>query len=248
MTAQLKQAIDKYINVGYRMSEQLSSTSVVLQRKKLLRKKHLFLWLDENSKVQASHESFKALVRRLSENVRLQRILDIKVSWTEKGTSEGLFKYFLNAEYAENRKRLVKLKKEKSKVETEIRLRSCLGTIVAPLRREVERCLGEGYEVKIHTDRSVILKRFVGISSGAETLKLYLDSAGKVQRDGERLTTMQGRLDKLIDEFKMYRKGYIPGAEKINLDMQFKLDAEIHSLYREMKYLGYNPNVGDYIL
>jgi len=103
--------------------------------------------------------------------------------------------------------------------------------------------------LKSHTASSAILWRRSPCLSGPERLNLSMGAAGKVQRSGESCASLQSRLDTLISLYKMYRTGRpTPGREKQVLDKQFELDAEINALCGEMKYLGYAPNVGDYIL
>ena len=256
MSSLLQKEVSQYLGQGYQIEEQHSSTSVTLFKKRLFGlfgKRRLYLWVDGLSNVQISKQSFRDLTKKLSENVKLQRILQSKVSWTDERTKSRPWDEFdelLFKEYPQNMSTLTQLKKDKAALQSEIRLRNYLGNMPATLKKEVERCLDNGYELKRYTNDSVTLKRRVskGVGADYETLKLCADSTGGVQRDGESCTTLQKRLDELIELFKMNRKGYIPGALKYSLDNQFEFDTEVKALYNEMKYLGYTPNIGDYIL
>lgn len=257
MSSQLQREVSQYLGQGYQIEEQHSSTSVTLFKKRLFGlfgKRRLYLWVDGLSKVQISKQSFRDLTKKLSENVRSQRILQTKVSWTDECTRSRPWDEFdelLFKEYPQNLSMLTQLKKDKPALQSEISLRNFLGNMPATLKKEVERCLDNGYELRRYTNGSATLKRRVSMASSLdeyETLKLRADSTGGVQRDGESCATLQKRLDELIRLFKMNRKGYIPGALKYSLDKQFEFDAEVNALYNEMKYLGYTPNIGDYIL
>jgi hypothetical protein len=254
MNAKLQEAVSKFISQGYQIADQLSPTSVTLFKKRLIGRKWLFLWIDEHSNVQVSEQSFRDLLKNLSENVRLQRVLEAKMSWTDKlfagkGYPQDSFSQRLLDEEEQNDQMLTQLKEERSEIEKEIRLRNCLGNMVRALKEEVERCLNEGYGLKSHTDNSAVLERCTPNLTGAEILNLCIGSDGAVQRSGESCKELQKRLDSLISLFKAYRTFKpTPGREKQVLDKQFELDAEINTLQKEMKYLGYTPNLKDYIL
>lgn len=252
MSGRLQDAIQRYLDEGYQIAEQLSPTSVTLFKKRLIGRKWLFLWIDDHSNVQVSKQRFRDLTKKLAKNVRLQKVLEAKMSWTEecvagKGYGElDLFSRLLVDEEEKNDQMLTQLKEERSVLEKEIRFRNCLGNMVRALKEEVERCLNAGYELKSHTGSSAVLERRTPF---LETLNLCVGSAGGVQRSGKSCKELQKRLDLLISMFKLYRTGKpTPGREKQVLNKQFELDAEINALHRGMKYLGYTPNLREYKL
>jgi hypothetical protein len=253
MSVKLQEAIKGYLDQGYKIVEQLSPTSVILFKKGFFHKKWLFLWTDDCSNVQISKHSLRDLTKKLAENVRLQRVLEAKMSWTRKLTAgkpypQDLFGQLLVDEEEKNEQMLSNLKREKSTIEKEIIFRNCLGVMTTPIKKEVERCLNECYEVEDYAPDLAILKRR-SPALGAETLKLSIGPSGNVQRLGESSTKLQERLDALISMFKLYRTVKpTPGREKQVLDKQFELDAEISALHKEMKYLGYTPNLKGHML
>jgi len=254
MSAQFQQAISQYVRQGYQRAEQLSSTSVALFKKKLIGKKWVFLWMDDNSKVRVSEHSFKDLTKNMAENLRSQRTLKARISGIQglfagKPYPQDSFGQQLIDEEEKNDEMLAQLEEERLAIEREIVLRNGLGNMMRALKEEVERCLNVGYELKSYTENSVILLRRSPLLSGPEQLELCTDASGKVQRSCASCASLQSRLDGLISLYKVYRTGRpTPGRERQVLDKQFELDAEINALYAEMKYLGYAPKVGYYIL
>lgn len=210
------------------------------------------MWVDENSNTQISKQSLKDLTKISSKNVRQQRTLKVKLAWTNEHVKPGsqpmnMFGKLLFEDYSHDVEMLTRLAREKKTIEKEIELRNCMGIITASIKKEVELCLGEGYELENFTTDSAVLKRSSPHLGGCEILRLGVDSSGNVQRKGEGNAVLQERLDTLISMFDVYRDFRpTPGREKSVLDKQFQLDSEIKALCIAMKHLGYSPNRGDY--
>jgi len=100
--------------------------------------------------------------------------------------------------------------------------------------------------LRSYTNIDVIIEWHTRHSGGSRKLKLNI--VPRLTR-GEREKSLQSRLEGYIRLFNTYREiAPVPGREKSVLDVQFELDIEIKTIHWEMKYLGYTPNLGDYIL
>ena len=192
------------------------------------------------------------MMKKLVDIIRAYRILQIKISWTLDVVKHkkpiDLFTELLFKEHEQNLIKIRQLDLTMQAHEKEIDVRNCLGSVPVSIINHVKLFMSEGYEPKSHTDNSVFFEKHTPQIVGVERLELHVNSADEIELRGESYTMLQARLGTLITQFKFYRTYEpLPGQEKKFLDMQFELDAEISSLYRVMTYLGYSPDIGDYI-
>ena len=197
-------------------------------------------------------QSLRDLTIMSAEIARKQRLLQNKLSWTQERMKSGsrpwnMFDKLLFDEHEQNIHELQQLANEKAYVDMKISRQRCIQKVPFNLlTNEIIKCLNQGYALKSYTATNVIMEWHTKYSGSSRRLKLSL---GRRVVTGASNNSLQSRLESYVQLFNAYRE-FAPaaGREKSVLDAQFGIDLEIKTIYWEMKYLGYTPNLGDYIL